>query len=161
MLCLPFLGLVRFGLIRPFQTSFRLEKLSSLESGPELFVSTRNKKKSGPVRSFPFLHGPVGIRIPYHLDQILGWIEWSTVSWPGTVSDLELFPGNRTGPKWPCCCACQLVPCCSSVCCSCARPHPVVLWRTQSSSQSAPRLGTCHTWVPPPQGIAPSLSKLP
>ena len=41
--------------------------------------------------------------------------------------------------KWYCCCVCELVPCCSPVCCSCARPHHVALWRTQSSSQSAPQ----------------------
>ena len=48
----------------------------------------------------------------------------------------------------------KLVPCCSPVCCSCARPHHVALWRTQSSSQSAaqtrhmplcPRLGAAAT----------------
>jgi hypothetical protein len=56
--------------------------------------------------------------------------------------------------KWYCCCVCELVPCCSPISCSCARPHHVALWRTQSSSQSAaqtwhmplcPRLGAAAT----------------
>jgi hypothetical protein len=79
------LGLICFGLIRPFQASFPVEKLSSLKSIPELYVSTRNKNKNGLVRSFSLLYGSVKIRVPYHLDQILDWIEWSIIFWSGTV----------------------------------------------------------------------------
>ena len=90
------LGLVRFWLIRPFEASFRPEKLSSFESGPQLFVSTWNKNRSGLVRSLPFLYSSVGIRASYHLDQIMGWFEWSTVSWPGLEPFLAWMTSQAT-----------------------------------------------------------------